>query len=210
MAKVSWRMKGQYLKNCSCIATCPCDTVGLPYPGPGCEGLNGMHVVKGNFGKVKLDGLNWTVIYRWPGALHEGNGTVQPFIDRRATQEQRNALLQILSGKAGGTWFEVVASVVSTVLEPQFVPITFKFDRAKRTARLLVPGFGETTSAPLTIPATGGKQRVIVQMPGGMEYKEMEVAQTMVLKGTGAIKFDHQSTHSGLAEVEHTQAGLKG
>jgi hypothetical protein len=169
-----------------------------------------MHVVKGNFGKVKLDGLNWAVIYRWPGALHEGSGTVQPFIDRRATQEQRNALLQILSGKAGGAWFEVVASVVSTVLEPQFVPITFKFDRAKRTARLLVPGFGETTSAPLTIPATGRKQRVIVRMPGGMEYKEMEVAQTVVLKGTGAIKFDHQSTHSGLAEVEHTQAGLKG
>jgi hypothetical protein len=210
MASVNWRMKGQYLKNCNCIATCPCDTVGLPYPGPGCEGLNGMHVVKGNFGKVKLDGLNWAVIYRWPGALHEGSGTVQPFIDRRATQEQRNALLQILSGKAGGAWFEVVASVVSTVLEPQFVPITFKFDRAKRTARLLVPGFGETTSAPLTIPATGRKQRVIVQMPGGMEYKEMEVAQTVVLKGTGAIKFDHQSTHSGLAEVEHTQAGLKG
>lgn len=209
MAKVSWRMKGQYLKNCNCIATCPCDTVGVPYPGPGCEGLNGMHIVRGNFGKVKLDGLNWAVMYRWPGALHDGNGTVQPFIDQRATQEQRNALLQILSGKAGGTWFQVVASIVSTVLEPQFVPITFRFDKAKRKARLLVPGFGETASAPLTIPATGRTQRVIVQMPG-MEYREMEVAQTAVLKGTGAIKFDHRNTHSGLAEVDHTQAGLKG
>lgn len=28
----SWRMKGQYIKNCNCIATCPCDTVGVPYP----------------------------------------------------------------------------------------------------------------------------------------------------------------------------------
>jgi len=37
----------------------------------------------------------------------------------------------------------------------------------------------------------------------------MEVAQAMVLKGTGAIKFDHRKTHSSMAEVEHTHAGLK-
>lgn len=210
MAGINWRMKGRYLKNCNCIATCPCDTVGVPYPGPGCEGLNGMHIVEGNFGSVTLDRLTWAFAYQFPGALHDGNGTIQFFIDQRATQEQRNALLQIVNGKAGGAWFEVVASVVSTVLEPQFVPITFEFDRAKRRARLLVPGFGETVSAPLTIPATGAEQRVILQMPGGMEYKEMEVAQAVVLKGTAIIRFDHKNTHSSLAEVEQTDAGLKG
>jgi hypothetical protein len=47
-------------------------------------------------------------------------------------------------------------------------------------------------------------------MPNGMEYKEMEVAATAVLKGTGAIKFDHKNTHSSLADVEHTHAGLVG
>jgi hypothetical protein len=41
-----------------------------------------------------------------------------------------------------------------------------------------------------------------------MEYKEMEVAQTGVLRSTGEIKFDHQGTHSSLAEVEHTHEGL--
>lgn len=66
----------------------------------------------------------------------------------------------------------------------------------------------ETTSEPLTVPATGDEQRVIVRMPHGFEYLEMEVAQTAVLKGTGAIKFDWEKTHSSLAEVEHTPAGL--
>jgi hypothetical protein len=28
MAQVEWKMKGEYMKNCNCIATCPCDTVG--------------------------------------------------------------------------------------------------------------------------------------------------------------------------------------
>ena len=58
MADVTWRMKGQYIKNCNCIATCPCDTVGFPHPDKGCEGMCGMHIVEGNFGDVPLSGLN--------------------------------------------------------------------------------------------------------------------------------------------------------
>lgn len=204
----NWRMKGQYIKNCNCIAACPCDTVGVPYPDPGCEGMLAMHIVEGNFGDVKLDGLNWAMTYHWPGALHEGNGTVQPFVDEKATEEQRNDLLQIMSGQAGNAWFEVVASIVTTVHEPQFVPIQFEFDKNKRKARVSIPGFFETVSVPLTIPATGGEQRAILQMPNGMEYKEIEVAQTAVLKGTGPIKFDHKNTSSSMAEVEHTDKGL--
>lgn len=203
-----WRMKGHYIKNCNCLATCPCDTMGVPYPNKNCEGMAGMHIVEGNFGNVNLGGLTWAVVYHWPGPLHEGGGTVQPLIDAKATKEQRDALLQILSGKEGDVWFEVIASVVSTFLEPQFVPINFEFDKNKREARLVVPGFLETESAPLMIPATGKEQRVVVRMPNGMEYKEFEVAKTVVLRGTGQIKFDHKDTHSSLAEVEHTEKGL--
>lgn len=210
MAKVEWRMKGQYIKNCNCIASCPCDTAGRPYPNPGCEGMCAMHIVEGHFGKVRLDGLNWAATYHWPGALHEGNGSLQPFLEPRATAEQRDALLQILSGQAGDVWFEVLASIVTTIHEPQFVPIQFEFDKKKRRARVSVPGFFETVSEPLRIPVTNDEQHVTVRMPNGMEYKEMEVAATTVLKGTGAIKFDHKNTHSSLADVEHTHAGLVG
>ncbi|PYS51980.1 MAG: hypothetical protein DMG13_17445 [Acidobacteria bacterium] len=209
MADVAWRMKGQYIKNCNCIATCPCDTIGFPYPEKGCEGMAGMHIVEGNFGDVKLNGLNWAVTYSWPGALHEGNGSVQPFIDEKATEAQRTALLTVLSGQAGNAWFEVLASIVTTVHDPQFVPITWEFDKARRKARVRVPGFLETQSAPLKIPATDDEQQVIVRMPAGMEYKEFQVAQSVVLKGTGAIQFDYRNTHSSLADVEHTHQGLQ-
>jgi hypothetical protein len=209
MADITWRMKGQYIKNCSCIATCPCDTVGFPYPTKGCDGMAGMYITEGNIGDIKLDGLSWVVVYSWPGALHEGNGTIQPFIEKRATDEQRNAILTVLSGQAGNAWFEVLASVITTIHEPQFVPITWQFNKEGRTARVLVPGFLETESAPLKIPATEDEQLVIVRMPNGMEYKEFYVAQTTVLKGTGPVKFDYQQTHSSLAEVEHTNKGLQ-
>ena len=210
MARTEWRMKGQYVKNCNCIATCPCDTVGRPYPDPGCEGMAGMHIVEGHFGSVRLDGLNWVAAYHWPGALHEGNGTLQAFVDERATAEQRDALLRILSGQNGGTFFEILASIITTMHEPQFVPIHFEFDKKARRARVSIPGFLETASEPLKVPATGNEQRVRVCMPDGFEYKEMEVAQTAVLRGTGRIKFNHHGTHSSLADVEHTPEGVVG
>jgi len=209
MADVTWRMKGQYIKNCNCIATCPCDTTGFPHPNKGCEGMAGMHIAQGNFGEVKLDGLSWVVAYSWPGALHEGNGSVQPYIEQRASEKQRTALLTVLSGKAGNAWFEILSSLVTTVHEPQFVPITWEFDKQRRRARVVVSGFLETQSAPLTVPATGEEQEVIVRMPNGMEYKEFQVAQSTVLKGTGAVKFDFIYTHSSLADVEHTNKGLQ-
>ncbi len=209
MADVTWRMKGQYLKNCNCIATCPCDTTGFPYPGKGCDGMAGMHITEGHFGAVKLDGLHWAVVYSWPGALHEGNGTVQGFIDERASEEQRTALLTVLSGKAGNAWFEILASIITTFHDPQFVPIRWEFDKEKRRARVVIPGFLETESGPLKIPATGDEQQVIVRMPNGMEYKEFYVAESVVLKGTGSVKFDLRHTHSSLADIEHTNRGLQ-
>jgi hypothetical protein len=209
MAEVTWRMKGQYIKNCNCISTCPCDTTGYPYPNKGCEGMAGMYIKEGNFGNVKLDGISWVVAYSWPGALHEGNGSIQPYLDKKATEEQRNALLTILSGKAGGAWFEVLASVVTTVHEPQYVPIKWEFDKNNRKAHVVVPGFLETVSAPLKVPATEDEQLVILRMPNGMEYKEMFIAQSTVLKGIGAVKFDYKNRHSSLADVEHTEKGLQ-
>lgn len=133
---------------------------------------------------------------------------MQPFIDERATEDQRNALLQMLSGQAGNKWFEILAAIVTTVHEPQFVPISWSFDKDKRRAAINIPGALQTVSGPLIIPADGSEQRVIVRMPDGMEYKEFEVAQATELTGTAAIKFSYKNRHSSLATVEHNQDGI--
>jgi hypothetical protein len=204
----SWRMKGEYLKNCSCVPGCPCDTHGYPGPNEFCEGLIGMNVKEGDFEGTDLAGLKWIVIVHWPKALHDGNGTAEVFIDEQATDQQREALGKILSGQAGGPIFEILSSIITTVHGPHFAPIEWEFDKAARRAHVAVGGGPETTSEPLTIPATDDEQRVIVQMPNGFEYKEAEVAVASTLSSSGEIKFDWKGTHSSLAEIEHTNEAL--
>jgi len=205
---MAYQMKGEYLKNCNCLATCPCDTIGWPAPNSFCEGVVGMRITEGHLDGVRLDGLKWLAVVHWPGALHEGNGTAEVFIDENASEEQRNALVAILTGQKGGAFFEIISQIVTTIHGPHFTAIDWELDKDQRTARVSVPGFLETESEPLTVPATGDKQRVIVRMPDGFEYKEMEVASARQLKSTGAIKFDWRGTHSSLAVVEHTDQGL--
>ena len=105
-----WAIEGEWFKNCNCDPGCPCDFNQHPTHGH-CEGMAGMRIDSGAFGDVDISGLSWGAAYHWPGALHEGNGDIQPLIDERANDEQRNALLQILSGQNGGTFFEVLAVV---------------------------------------------------------------------------------------------------
>jgi hypothetical protein len=202
-----WSMKGQYVKNCSCAPGCPCDFWAPPTL-TRCEGMCAMKIEQGHFGATPLDDLTWAASYHWPGPLHEGNGTLQPYILDTATEAQRTALLTILSGQAGNAWFEVLASVVSTVLAPQFVPIEFSFDLEARTAAVRIPDQMETISTPILNAATGETHRIRVDMPAGMEYFRPEIATTKVLKGTGKIKYDCPAGHSSLANVHHTDKGL--
>jgi hypothetical protein len=92
----TWKMKGEYLKNCNCIQSCPCDTNGNPAPHKNCEGMVGMHIQEGNFAGVDLKGVKWVATLYWPGAIHQGNGDVEVFIDEKASQPQRDALLDPL------------------------------------------------------------------------------------------------------------------
>lgn len=208
MAQVDWRMKGKWVKNCNCAYGCPCDFNASPTHGK-CEGMVAMHIDEGHFGDADLGGLRWAAVYHWPGPLHEGNGTLQPIIDDRASAQQREALLTILSGREQdeGTLFHILSSIVTTLLEPQFVPIAFDFDQEARTARVIATGLFETVSEPIKNPVTGAPHRVQVLIPGGFEHSMAEIASATVNRGTGAIAYDCPNSHSTLAYVEHTPHG---
>jgi len=203
----SWRMKGQYLANCSCNAGCPCQFNQEPTH-HSCEAILAMNVLAGNYGDVPLSDLKWAVVGSFPGPLHEGNGRAQPFIEARASPKQREALLQILSGAAGGAWFELLKTVVSKIEEPQFVPIDFQFDLKRRRARVAVGEVFETVTEPIRNPVTGEEHHAQICLPDGMEYKIAEIGSAAVNRATGAIKFDWPNSHSQMANVEHTDKGL--
>lgn len=96
-----WRMTGIYFKSCNCEPGCPCDFMSPPTYHE-CESVLGMKVDEGAFDDISLSGVKWTVSYYWPGPLHEGNGIVKPYFDEAMSQEQIDALGQILMGQTGG------------------------------------------------------------------------------------------------------------
>ncbi len=205
----TWRMKGPYFKNCNCDPGCPCDFWARPTHNF-CVGMLAMRIDEGHFNDTPLSGLTFAGTYHFPGALHEGNGTLQPYVSEKADAAQRTALLTIMSGQAGNAWFQVVASLLKTVLSPQFVPMQFEFDLDQRYSKLSIPGELETEGMPVKDLASGNPHRARVMLPMGMEYKWCEVATTKVLRGTGKIPFDCPPANSSLAIVEHTQDGLVG
>jgi hypothetical protein len=201
-----WYIEGPYIKNCNCDPGCPCDFNQYPTHGH-CEGMAAMRVDSGNFGDVKLDGLAWGAIYRWPGALHEGNGEIQPVVVEQADERQRDALLQILSGQHGGTFFQVLAFIAPNVKDPVFCPIDFAWDIEQRSASVRLGDVLETETETLRGIDPPDPYRVLITIPGGMEYTneagEAEVAQATRIKSNGPIAFDLEKAHSSLAYVRH-------
>src|SRR6476660_122307 len=96
-----WRIKADYVETCNCDYGCPCNFTGFP-TGNKCEALVGYHIRRGHYGAVALDGLDCVYAAAWPNAIHEGNGTATLFITEQASPEQRDALVEILTGRAGG------------------------------------------------------------------------------------------------------------
>ena len=208
MALANWRLEGEWLKNCNCAYGCPCDFNARPTQGY-CKGFLGMRITKGHFEGTNLDGLSFFAVVSFPGALHEGNGQLQPIIDERASPAQREALFKIMSGQnsAEGTLFHICSLIVTKMHEPIFAPMTFQFDKTARTARLVIPGVLETDVEPIRNPVTGAPHRIQVVMPEGFEHIEGEIASSNI-RSSGAIPFETHGSHSTLAHVVQTPQGV--
>jgi len=197
-----WRMTGTYFKSCNCDPGCPCDFQSPPTHHK-CEGVLGMKVEQGNFDGVSLDGVKWAVAYHWPGPLHEGNGTVKPYFDSSTKPEQLNALGQILTGQAGGGWFEMLATIVSQVKSPAIVDINFEF--SGRSGKIKIGDAIENRFDSIKNPVTGDEASVQVRIPGGLEYSDQGVAEIVrseVMRSTDEIGFDYSGCHTSLVEQQ--------
>ena len=170
-----------------------------PTYGP-CEGFIGMRVDEGSFDSVSLAGSKWCVAFHWPGPLHEGNGTVKAYLDLSMSQEQMGCIGQILSGQAGGSWFEVLASIITEVKDPAILPIDF--DVEGRTGTIRVGDVMENRFAPIKNPVTGEDHTVRTTIPGGMEYSRgagvAEILRSDTLRSTDEIAFSHGGVHTSL------------
>lgn len=208
MAHQDWLIKGPKIAACNCDYGCPCEFNARPTHGI-CEGLEAHRIDEGYFGTLRLDGLVIGARYRWPGPVHEGGGVVQGLIDERATPEQREALITILSGKEQEphTVFNIYGATVARELDLIVAPIEFKADFKTRTGGFRVPGVMEMSLEPIRNPVTGAAHQARVTLPHGFEYRTAEYASgTAQVKA--AIQLNWSGRHAHFSNLHMTGRGV--
>jgi hypothetical protein len=139
MATPSWQVSGRYYENCSCDFVCPCVPGQLAVePTKGwCVVAMAFQVEQGHHGAVALDGLGFIVLLLTPEEMGKGNWSVGVIVDARASAEQRDALVAIASGSAGGP-MAALSPLVGKFLGVESAPI--RFDRSRADWSVSAPG----------------------------------------------------------------------
>lgn len=205
---VEWEIKGTEFANCNCIYACPCQFNALPDKGF-CEAVGSFQIEQGHFGDVQLDGLRAVAIYRWPGAVHQGNGSMQLIIDERADASQRDALVKILSGQETedmATMWWVFGAMSPNKHAPLFRAITFDVNVEARHARVEVPGMVTSTGEPIRNPVTGAEHRVRIDFPASFEFKQAEIGSG-TSRTTGSLALDLTDTYGQFASIHLSHKG---
>jgi hypothetical protein len=200
-----WNLEGEWFKNCNCDPGCPCD-FNQPPTHSNCEGIVAMRIERGHFGDVRLDGLCFAGLAWWPGRIDEGDGAMQAVIDERADERQREALLEVMSGRHGDTLFEIVAAMCPTVHPPLYAPFEWEFDVATRRGRVRAGDVLDTEVESLKgFGDPPPDHRIVVTIPDGFEYTgddhSAETAVATRLRAAGAIRFEHAASHSSMTRV---------
>jgi hypothetical protein len=204
-----WEIKGRELVNCTCEYGCNCQFNGLPDKGH-CHAVAGIVIDEGRFGDVRLDGLKVAAIFKWPAAIHEGNGEAIAFVDERADDAQRSALLKIMTGQDTdpfATMFAVYASTVTNMHEPVFTPIELAIDVDRRTGRVVVPGYFEMTGEPIRNLVTGEESVGRIWLPNGFEYEVAEIGSASSKSG-GPVQVSIDAKYGQFANLHLNNHGL--
>jgi hypothetical protein len=197
-----WVIEADYLQGCNCDYGCPCEFSAPPTLG-NCEAVGAWKINRGNFGGVRLDDLGLAFAARWPKAIHEGNGTICLFIDEHADAAQREALLTICSGQAGGMPFEILVTTFSKFLDPHFVP--FKFILNGRDSRVDIGNAMKIGLAPIKNPVTGLAEDVSINHGTGFIFKEAECVSAEEMTVTaGELTFAWPKKAGFVAKIRYS------
>jgi len=206
---IEWEIKGKEFTNCNCSYGCPCQFNALPTHGF-CAAAAGYHFEAGHFGAMKLDGLSAGAIWRWPGAVHQGNGSMQLIVDKRADEKQREAVIKIMSGEETAemaTMWWVFSAMCPTKLEPIFETIDLTIDVDARRATFVVAGVLESVGEPIRNPVTGAEHRVRIDLPHGFEYRMAEIGSGRT-RTHGKIELELTDTYGQFARLHLSGKGV--
>jgi hypothetical protein len=204
-----WEIKGAELVNCTCEYGCNCQFNALPDKGH-CHAVAGIQIDEGHYGPTKLDGLRIAAIFKWPGAIHEGNCEAIAFVDENADAEQREALLKIMTGQDTdpfATMFAVYASTVTKMNAPVFTKIDLELDIDGRRGRIFVKDYIDTKGEPIRNKVTGKEARTQIVMPEGFEYAVAEIGSASSMT-KGPVQVEMKDTYGQFARLHLNNHGV--
>lgn len=205
----AWEIKGRELVNCTCDYGCNCQFNGLPDKGH-CHAVAGIQIDEGHHGDTNLDGLKVAAIFKWPGPIHEGNGEAIAFVDARANEAQRDALLRIMTGQDTdpfATMFAVYASTVTKMNPPVFTDIELELDVDGRRGRVRVADYIDTIGEPIRNKVTGEETRAQIVLPDGFEYQVADIGSASS-KTQGPVVVDMKDSYGQFAHLHLNQHGV--
>jgi hypothetical protein len=205
---IDWRIAGEEVGSCNCEWACPCQFEGDPTHGD-CRVVTSQQITEGHFGDVDLSGVNVGALFFFPGPLYEGNGTVQLFFDETTTEEQRDALEKLWSGKYGGPFFEIFSAIAPNKLDSVVTSVEVDSDREARKATIRIGDFGASTIEPIKSPATGDEHRVRIDLPNGFEYKQAEIGNTVRASASSddPLSYSFEKSYAQLNRFDWSPAG---
>ncbi|MDV3292872.1 MAG: DUF1326 domain-containing protein [Nitrososphaerales archaeon] len=200
-SQVKWRYRADVITACNCDWGCPCNFNQAPTTGY-CEGGWAFKIRTGSCGKVELNGLAFALMAKWPGEIHEGQGTAKLWIEEEASKEQRSALDQIVKGKVKGKPWPIFARTFDVWLDTAFVPFEWKLDGGRSHYKA-----GDevlATLEPMRNPVTGAETNAKIVLPDALVCHELNVTSTRSFSVfTTGLKFAAPGKNAWYGSVEH-------
>lgn len=204
-----FEIHGMEYDTCNCAYGCPCQFNALPTYGD-CQYVLFVRVDDGHYGDTQLGGLRFVLFGRFPGPVHEGNGTMQLVIEDAANEAQREAIRRIVFNEDSEemkTHFAIYSGLSPNLFDPIFAPIELEADIKARTARARVPDLIESHAEPIKNPVTGAEHRAQIVLPEGFEYTVAEMGS-----GTsttqGPIELHFSDSYAQFNELHMNQDGV--
>jgi len=127
-AATGYEIKGNYYETCACTVSCPCaSNATLPTEGH-CDAISLIHINQGTVGALKMDGLNFAIVFRSPKGQKVkdafGKGEMDFFtiyLDDRASEPQKEAMPKLIGYLFG-------SDPIKGSRPPQWVPMSLSVD----------------------------------------------------------------------------------
>jgi hypothetical protein len=121
---MTYKLEGRLLEVCTCNVLCPCWVGEDPDAGV-CDGVLAWHIDKGTVDAMDVSGRTIVILCHIPGNILKGNWRVRIYVDSQATADQKDAMVNIWTGKLGGPVADL-AKLVGQVDSIEQAPITFE------------------------------------------------------------------------------------